>query len=158
MIHMGSETIPPCKENIIHITLDKPLQLPGCQFKLLRENSLVSSRAKEIHTRYQVPKSDRPVYYFNKKKISYIPSISGIVPSSYKKYTLTKASKNKKKKPKMKTKIVVRNVKGRPVTKKIKVKAKKPLVKNILKRKKNKGFGPGYKNGKKSKSDGTCKV
>jgi hypothetical protein len=44
MVHMGSETIPPCKENIIHVSIDKPLELPGCQFKLLRENSLISSR------------------------------------------------------------------------------------------------------------------
>jgi len=159
MIHMGSETIPPCKENIIHITMDKPLQIPGCQFKLLRENSLVTSRAKEIHTRYEVPKSDRPIYYFNKKALSYIPSISGIVPQSYKKYTLTKGSKNKKgKKTKTKTKTVVRIVKGQPVTKKIKVKVKKSLSKNILKRKNNKSFGPGYKNGKKVKSDDSCKV
>merc|ERR1712151_1180187 len=112
MINMGSETIPPCKENIIHITLDRPLQIPGCQFKLLRENTLTHSRAKEIHTRYETPKSDRPIYYFNKKALSYIPSISGIVPSSYKKYTLNKVSKKKPKKPQMKTKTVVRIVNG----------------------------------------------
>ena len=155
---MGSETIPPCKENIIHITLDKPLQIPGCQFKLLRENSLVSNRAREIHTRLEVTKSDRPVYYFNKKALSYIPSISGIVPSSYKKYTLTKKSKKIKGKPKMKVKTIVKMVNGKPVTKKVMVKSKRTLSKKILNTKSKKGFGPGYKNGKKTKSDNSCKV
>lgn len=155
---MGSETIPPCKESVIHITLDKPLEIPSCQFALLRKNSLVSNRAREIHTRYEVPKTDRSVYYFNKKKISFIPSISGIVPASYKKYTLGKSSKKKRKKSKTKTKTIVRVINGEAVTKKIKVKPKRSLSKNILKRK-NKGFGPGYKKGKKiDREDGTCKV
>merc|ERR1711957_632198 len=121
-INMGSETIPPCKENIIHITLD------------------------------------RPVYYFNKKALSFIPSISGIVPNSYKKYTLTKGSKNKKKKNyKLKIKTVVRMVNGEPVTKKIKVKGKKTLSKKMLGKKGKRGFGKGFKNGKKKKSN-KCKV
>jgi hypothetical protein len=90
---MGSETIPPCKENVIHITLDVPLAIPSFQFGLLRTNSLLSTRAREIHTRYEVPGSDRPVYSFNNSALSYIPSVDGIVPESYKKYTL-KNSRN----------------------------------------------------------------
>ena len=85
---MGSETIPPCVENIIHITLDKPLELPGCQFKLLRESSLSSSRAKEIHTRVEMPTNDRPVYKFDTRAVSYIGSIDGLVPQSFNKYLL----------------------------------------------------------------------
>lgn len=145
MIHMGSETIPPCKENIIHITLDQPLEIPSCQFALLRTNSLVSTRAREIHTRFEVPGSDRPVYYFNKKALSYIPSISGIVPESYKKYTLGKNVKN------------VKNAKNARKNGKAS-KNGKGLSKNILKNKNNSGFGPGYINGKKTESDGSCKV
>jgi len=88
MINMGSETIPPCVENIIHITLDKPLELPGCQFKLLRESSLVSSRAKEIHTRIEMPINERPVYKFDTRAVSYINSIDGLVPQSFNQYLL----------------------------------------------------------------------
>ena len=68
--------------------MDKPLELPGCQFKLLRENSLISSRPKEIHTRVEMPNNDRSVYSFNKKALDYIPSIDGIVPQSFNKFLL----------------------------------------------------------------------
>jgi len=85
---MGSETIPPCVENIIHITLDKPLEIPGCQFKLLREASLVSSRAKEIHARVEQNIKERPIYKFDTRFVSYINSIDGLVPQSFNKYLL----------------------------------------------------------------------
>lgn len=179
---MGSETIPPCKENIIHITLDNPIELPACQFNLLRNQSLVKTRAKEIHTRYEVASNDRPVYYFNKRALSYIPNVNAIVPESYEKYTLTntkevkRANKIAEKKAqkrknavfrRFKNKTVIKMVNGKPVKKKIRVLVKskkgkgpfkrrntamslsKKINQRVLLNNKNKGFGPGFKNGKK---------
>jgi len=88
MMSYGSNTIPPCSENVIHITIDKPLHVPGCQFKLLRENSLISTRPKEIHTRLEKPDNDRTVYTFNKNLVQYIPNISDLVPMEFNKYLL----------------------------------------------------------------------
>jgi hypothetical protein len=88
-MYFGSQTTPPCTENVIYVVVDKPLRLPGCQFKLLRENSLLSSHAKEIHTRIEKPASNRVVYKFNKSIFSYIPSIVGLVPQSFNKYLIT---------------------------------------------------------------------
>lgn len=135
MIHLGSETIPPCKENVIHITLDNPIKMPSCQFNNLRDHALVKSRAKEIHTRYEVASNDRAVYYFNKNKISYLPNASSVVPDGFNvgQYTLAKRVYNSKK------------IKGKL--------GKHSLVKkinrHILMGNKKRGFGPGYINGKK---------
>jgi len=87
-MYYGSNTTPPCTENVVWIVVDKPLQIPGCQFKLLRENSLMTSKPKEIHTRLEKPTSDRPVYKFNQTKFSYIASIIGLVPMSFNKYLM----------------------------------------------------------------------
>ena len=118
MINMGSETIPPCKENVVHITLDKPLQIPSCQFRLLREGSLITSRAKEIHTRLTQPTNDRPIYKFNSRNVKYLNSLKGLAPPSYDKYLIkagyykktpkkiTKIKKWKKAAKKIKKKIV----------------------------------------------------
>jgi len=147
MVNMGSETIPPCKENVVHITLDKPLEIPHCQFKLLREGSLVKSRAKEIHSRLQMPLNDRPVYKFNAKKVSYLPTLQGLVPQSYNKYLIKKGYKIKKKKV----------IKGKKANGK---KAKFTKWKKAAKKsaKKN-GFGPGFRGGKvKNKNKNICYV
>ncbi len=93
---MGSETIPPCQESVVHITLDKPLEIPNCQFKLLRESSLVRSRAHEIHSRLEMPLNDRPVYKFNAQSVTYLPSFEGLVPQSYFKYLLSYGIKIKR--------------------------------------------------------------
>lgn len=87
-MYYGSKTAPPCTENVIHIVLDKPLSIPACQFKLLRENSLISSRPKEIHTRVERPLSDRTVYTFNKQAVSYSPSIMQLAPLGFNKFLL----------------------------------------------------------------------
>ena len=140
---MGSETIPPCKENVVHITLDKPLEIPNCQFKLLREGSLITSRAKEIHSRLQMPSNDRPVYKFDSKKVSYLPSLEGLAPPSYNKY-LIKSGYIKKKKGK---KLVGKKAKF--------AKWKKAAKKS----KKKHGFGPGFRGGKvRGKEKNTCYV
>ncbi len=175
---MGSETIPPCKENIIHITLDNPIQLPACQFNLLRDHSLVKTRAKEIHTRIEVARNDRPIYYFNKKALSFIPSVTGIIPESYEKYTLTDTKENRqiqkeirRKKEltrnrvfrRFKTKTIIKMVNGKPIKKKIRVEVKrktlsphakkinlaKRISQKIAQNKRNSGFGPGFTKGKK---------
>jgi hypothetical protein len=88
-MYYGSKTTPPCAENILYIVVDKPIQLPGCQFKLLRENSKISTHAKEIHTRLEKPLAERTVYVFRKDIFSYLPSLIGLIPQSYNKYLVT---------------------------------------------------------------------
>jgi len=85
---MGSHTTPPCEEQTYHIVVNKPLIMAGCQFKLLRENSLISSRAKDIHSRLEQPSNDRTVYTYSSFNLKYIKDISGIVPQSFNKYLL----------------------------------------------------------------------
>lgn len=85
---MGSETIPPCKENVVHINFDKPIKIPNCQFKLLRESVLLKKRAKEIHSRLEQPINDRPIYHFEARKIKYIQTLRGIAKKSFMKYLL----------------------------------------------------------------------
>ncbi len=133
---MGSETIPPCKENVIHITLDKPLELPNCQFKLLRESSLVKSRMKEIHSRLEMPINDRNIYKFDAKNISHLPSVEGLIPLSYLKYLISKGYKFKLRKDKIKGKD---KKKKKIQFKKIYDKARKP---------KDGKFGPGFRKGR----------
>jgi hypothetical protein len=87
-MYYGSSTTPPCAENVIHVVVDKAMKIPGCQFKLLRENSLVSSKPKEIHSRVEKPTNERVIYKFDKKRFDYIPSIVGLVPQSFNKYLL----------------------------------------------------------------------
>lgn len=152
---MGSETIPPCKENIIHIHIDTPLELPGCQFKLLRESSLISSRAKEIHTRTEVPTNDRAIYTFNNKAVDYIPSLDGIVPQSFNKYLLANgAAYRARRRARLlatKTKKIVKIGKnGKRVVLRVK-KTINPITKSLYTSKINRkrgGFGPGFSRGK----------
>jgi hypothetical protein len=94
-LYFGSETTPPCSENVFHITISKPILIPTCQFKLLRENSLVTNRSKEIHTRIEQPLSDRVVYGFNRSQILPLLSIEGLLPMSYNKYLLEHGSRDK---------------------------------------------------------------
>jgi hypothetical protein len=133
---MGSETIPPCKENVVHITLDKPLEIPHCQFKLLRESSLVKSRAKEIHSRLEMPLNDRPIYKFNAQKITYIQSLKGIIPPSYIKYLLKPFA-------------VLAKKASKKASKKAAKKAKYARFEKLARKtKKRHSFGPGFRKGK----------
>lgn len=113
--YLGSMTTPPCSEYVLHLVIDKPLLLPPCQYKLLRENSLMTSRAKEIHTRLPKPLNqpaaatprfklvatnsnqitalsgigiggERTVYLFNNNNVDELPSSADIVPMSFNKY------------------------------------------------------------------------
>lgn len=49
--YLGSEVVPPCDEYVYHLVIGKPIQIAMCQFKILRENSLASSEARQIHSR-----------------------------------------------------------------------------------------------------------
>jgi len=58
-LYMGSETTPPCignnfvkiLENVLYLVNRIPLDVPNCQFKILRENSLLTNRERETHAR-----------------------------------------------------------------------------------------------------------
>jgi len=86
--YFGSQPTPPCLEQSYHLLADKPLSMAGCQFKLLRDNSLFSAKAKEIHVRMEKPMNDRRVYSFSSASFKYIPNISGLIPQSFNKYLL----------------------------------------------------------------------
>jgi hypothetical protein len=64
--------------------------MSGCQFKLLRESSLISNKPKNIHARFEQPLTDRVVYQYNTAKMRYIKDIASIVPPSYNKYLVKK--------------------------------------------------------------------
>jgi hypothetical protein len=49
--YLGSETVPPCEEYVYHLVIGKPIKIAMCQLKILRENSLASSEARQIHSR-----------------------------------------------------------------------------------------------------------
>lgn len=50
-IYLGSETTPPCIESVFYVINFTPLLVPNCQFKILRENSLITTRERETHAR-----------------------------------------------------------------------------------------------------------
>jgi hypothetical protein len=83
---MGSQTTPPCDENTYHLVFTKPLIISGCQFKLLRQNSLISYKPKNIHARIDQPISDRILYRYNSLKIKYFNDITSTLPQAYNKY------------------------------------------------------------------------
>ena len=143
MLNLGSETIPPCKENVIHISLQKPLHIPSCQFKLLREGSLVSSRAKEIHTRIQKENNDRQIYSFDNTNINYLNSLAGLVPDSYEDYNLYSRNSIKERKNIQKRK---RNKNNKKERKNIRKRRTEKVLKMF--KPKRRGFGPGYKAGR----------
>jgi hypothetical protein len=87
-MYMGSQTTPPCEEHTYHIVIDKPLQMAGCEFKLLRDNSLFSSKAKEIHSRIEQPLNDRPLYTFNFDSFKFYPNLTSIMPQRFNKKLL----------------------------------------------------------------------
>jgi carbonic anhydrase len=86
--YFGSHTTPPCKEQTYQMVVEKPLRVSGCQFKLLRDNSLFSTKAKAIHSRIEKDSTDRPVYKLSYASVVYLRSIAGIVPQSFNKYLL----------------------------------------------------------------------
>jgi hypothetical protein len=88
IFYMGSQTTPPCQENTYHLILTKPLIMSGCQFKLLREHTLISNKPKNIHARLEQPTSDRVFYQFNTARMRYIRNLTSSIPQSYNKFLL----------------------------------------------------------------------
>lgn len=96
LFYMGSHTTPPCEENTYHLVFTKPIIMSGCQFKLLRENSLLTHSTKNIHARLEQPLTDRIIYKYNTAKMKYIKNINSILPPAFNKY-LVKTGGYKKK-------------------------------------------------------------
>lgn len=88
VFYMGSHTTPPCEENTYHMVFTKPLIMSGCQFKLLRENSLLTHKLSNIHARTEQPVADRILYRFNTAKMKQIKNIHSVIPPAYNKYLL----------------------------------------------------------------------
>ena len=55
-------------ENVYQLLVDRPIKIPKCQFKLLREHSLNNIAGKEIHSRIVQHKNKRKIYYLNQIK------------------------------------------------------------------------------------------
>ena len=96
VFYMGSHFTPPCEENTYHLVFTKPLIMSGCQFKLLRENSLLSHKTKNIHARLEQPLSDRVLYKYNTKKMKYIKNITSAIPQGFNKYLVKNGGYKKK--------------------------------------------------------------
>lgn len=50
-VYLGSQDTPPCLDNVFYLINFKPLPVPNCQFKIYRENSLLTNRERETHAR-----------------------------------------------------------------------------------------------------------
>jgi hypothetical protein len=50
-LYLGSQTTPPCEEYTYHLVFSKPMKIANCQLKVLRENSLATDEAKQVHSR-----------------------------------------------------------------------------------------------------------
>lgn len=50
-LYMGSLTSPPCEEYVYHLIINKPLKISTCQYKVIRENSLLQEGKRLIHAR-----------------------------------------------------------------------------------------------------------
>jgi hypothetical protein len=50
-MYLGSEDTPPCRDFVFYIVNNLPLNVPNCQFKIFRENALLSTRDRETHAR-----------------------------------------------------------------------------------------------------------
>jgi len=48
---LGSQTIPPCIDYVYHVVAFSPLKVSNCQFKQMREGSLLTEKLKETHAR-----------------------------------------------------------------------------------------------------------
>merc|ERR1712032_1182555 len=96
VFYMGSHTTPPCEENTYHLIFTKPLIMSGCQFKLLRENTLLSHKNINIHARATQPLSDRTLYRYNTAKMKIIKNVAATLPQSMNKYLIRKGGYKKK--------------------------------------------------------------
>lgn len=66
-LYLGSLTSPPCDEYVYHLIIGSPLKISTCQYKVLRENSLLLQGKRLIHTRLiQKNEKDEPKLKKNK--------------------------------------------------------------------------------------------
>merc|ERR1719265_886689 len=51
MFYLGSETTPPCSDNVFYIMPINPVKIASCQFKIFREASLLTNKDRVSHAR-----------------------------------------------------------------------------------------------------------
>lgn len=119
--------------------LDKPLEISNCQFKMLREASLFTSRPKEIHTRVPQELKGRTVYGIPKTSVKDTPAIKVQIAAVAKKYKthyklLNKSLGGSKKGKRISAKSVLKGKAGCNSPKIAQLVLKKPLKpKNLAK-------------------------
>lgn len=86
--YLGSQTTPPCTPNVVYLVLDKPLNLSCCQFKILRESSLMTTRPKEIHARLPQELKGRKVYELRHQEVRNTPKVRAYFHAALKKYKI----------------------------------------------------------------------
>lgn len=75
-LYKGSLTTPPCTSNVLRLVLDKTIKIPEIQFKVLREQSLLDIREKEIHGRIKQESLKRKVVKGTCSNVKYNKSLS----------------------------------------------------------------------------------
>ena len=78
--YIGSNTVPPCQENVYHLIVNAPLKISNCQFKLLRDNSLFTDKFQAVHARLTQPKNKRKVYVLTNNNIQFKTYVENLIP------------------------------------------------------------------------------
>jgi len=86
--YVGSETTPPCKANVLYVLVNTPITLANCQFKVIRENCLLTDRPKEIHARLPQSMKGRKVYEITKSQMKFSPQIRSVIPQLTRKFAV----------------------------------------------------------------------
>ena len=97
--YVGSQTTPPCLPNVLYVIVSTPIELANCQFKVIRENCLLTDRPKEIHARLPQDLKGRKVHIIGRgspagpngqplSKIKFTPMIRSVVPQLTRKYAV----------------------------------------------------------------------
>jgi carbonic anhydrase len=86
--YVGSQTTPPCLPNVLYVIVSTPIELANCQFKVIRENCLLTDRPKEIHARLPQDLKGRKVYQITKSQMKFAPQIRSVIPQLTRKYAV----------------------------------------------------------------------
>jgi carbonic anhydrase len=70
-LYKGSNTTPPCLDNVLHLVFDRSVKIPEIQFKVIREQSLLDLKEKEIHARLVQQSLSREIVRGTCKDIKY---------------------------------------------------------------------------------------
>jgi len=81
-LYKGSLTTPPCTSNVLRLVFDKSIKVPEIQFNVLREQSLLDLREKEIHARLTQKALERDVVKGDCKNISYNKNLENYLETS----------------------------------------------------------------------------